>query len=108
MAKGQMANEKSHVEAARHKGQHLPFGNLRFGPLLSLPFILAIRLYQVTLGPLMGGHCRFHPTCSRYAIEAYRMHGPIRGSWLTARRIGRCHPFGRGGYDPVPERKSVS
>ncbi len=69
---------------------------------LSLPFILVIRLYQVTLSPLVGRHCRFHPTCSRYAAEAYRVHGPIRGTYLTARRIARCHPFGGHGYDPVP------
>jgi putative membrane protein insertion efficiency factor len=109
-----MANSKWRIRALRAdtpnraQASYLPFAifHLPFRPLLSLPFILAIRLYQVTLGPLMGGHCRFHPTCSRYAIEAYRVHGPIRGSWLTLRRIGRCHPFGRGGYDPVPERKS--
>ncbi len=75
---------------------------------LSLPFILAIRLYQVTLGPLLGGHCRFEPTCSRYGIEAYRLHGPIRGTWLTFRRVIRCHPLGGHGYDPVPERKAAA
>jgi len=66
------------------------------------PLILLVRLYQVTLGPLMGGHCRFHPTCSEYSIEAMRRHGPWRGSWLTVRRILRCHPFGGCGLDPVP------
>jgi uncharacterized protein len=70
----------------------------------SVPFILAIRVYQVTLGPLLGGHCRFHPTCSHYAIEAYRVHGPLRGTWLTARRLVRCHPLCRGGFDPVPRK----
>ena len=69
---------------------------------LSAPFVLLIRLYQAFLGPFLGGHCRFHPTCSEYAIEAYRRHGPIRGTWLTLRRLGRCHPFGGHGYDPVP------
>lgn len=68
----------------------------------SLPFILLIRLYQVTLGLLLGGHCRFTPTCSHYALDAYRLHGPLRGSWLTLRRILRCHPFGGHGFDPVP------
>ena len=72
--------------------------------LFSLPFIAAIRLYQVTLGPLLGGHCRFEPSCSRYALDAYRLHGPIRGTWLAARRILRCHPFGGYGHDPVPPR----
>lgn len=50
----------------------------------------------------MGGHCRFHPTCSLYAIEAYRTHGVLRGSYLTARRLLRCHPLGGSGFDPVP------
>jgi putative membrane protein insertion efficiency factor len=70
--------------------------------IASLPFIALIRLYEATLSPLMGGHCRFEPTCSRYSIEAYRRHGPIRGTWLTLRRIARCQPFGSSGYDPVP------
>ncbi len=71
------------------------------------PFVLGIRLYQATLSPLMGGHCRFWPTCSRYALEAYRVHGPIRGTWLTLKRIGRCHPLGGHGFDPVPLPKVV-
>lgn len=76
-------------------------------PVAAWPFVLVIRLYQVTLGPLMGGHCRFVPTCSRYALEAYRVHGAVRGTWLTVRRLGRCHPLGGGGYDPVPLREEV-
>ncbi|MEX2219409.1 MAG: membrane protein insertion efficiency factor YidD [Phycisphaerales bacterium] len=74
----------------------------------TLPFILLIRAYQVILGPLLGGHCRFVPTCSHYALEAYRTHGPLRGSWLTLRRVVRCHPFGGHGYDPVPPRAGGS
>ncbi|MFN0132643.1 MAG: membrane protein insertion efficiency factor YidD [Phycisphaerales bacterium] len=73
--------------------------------LLSLPFVLAIRVYQAALSPLMGGHCRFMPTCSEYAIGAYREHGPMRGTWLTLRRLARCHPWGGHGFDPVPERR---
>jgi uncharacterized protein len=69
-----------------------------------LPFLVLIYGYRVTLGPLMGGQCRFHPTCSQYALDAYRAHGPLRGSLLTLRRLLRCHPFGGGGYDPVPHR----
>jgi putative membrane protein insertion efficiency factor len=67
--------------------------------------IAAMRLYQVTLGPHLGGHCRFMPTCSAYAIEALQCRGAVAGSWLTLRRLLRCHPFGGAGYDPVPEEK---
>ncbi len=66
-----------------------------------------VRGYQLTLASVMGGHCRYHPSCSQYAIEAYREWGVIRGTWLAARRIGRCHPFGGHGFDPVPERKPI-
>ena len=69
--------------------------------LAARPLVMLVRLYQVSLGPFMGGHCRFLPTCSQYAIDALTTHGAFRGSWLTVRRISRCHPFGGGGYDPV-------
>ncbi|MBI0432780.1 membrane protein insertion efficiency factor YidD [Roseomonas sp. KE0001] len=62
----------------------------------------AVRAYQLTLRGVIGSHCRFHPHCSAYAIEALDRHGALRGSWLTARRILRCHPWHPGGYDPVP------
>jgi len=71
-------------------------------PLSALPFIALIWVYRVTLSPMIGGQCRFEPTCSRYALEAYRRHGAIRGTRLTLHRILRCHPFSKGGYDPVP------
>jgi hypothetical protein len=61
-----------------------------------------IRTYQCTLGPLMPLSCRFEPSCSRYALEAVRKHGPWRGSAMAAWRILRCNPFNAGGYDPVP------
>ncbi len=64
--------------------------------------ILAIHAYRLLLSPFFGQHCRFTPTCSCYALEAMERHGALRGSWLTLRRIGRCHPFCEGGYDPVP------
>ena len=76
--------------------------------LAARPLILLVRLYQVTLGLVMGGHCRFHPSCSHYSIEALRVHGALRGSWLTLRRILRCHPFGGHGFDPVPERRDAA
>jgi len=69
---------------------------------LSIPFIAIIWLYRITLSPFVGGQCKHTPTCSRYALEAYRVHGPILGSILTTRRILRCNPFAKGGYDPVP------
>jgi len=71
----------------------------------SLPaasMILLIRLYQRTLASLLGGRCRFEPTCSVYGIEALKRHGAIRGGWLTLKRILRCHPWGGCGHDPVP------
>lgn len=63
---------------------------------------LLIRAYQYLISPFLGSNCRFYPTCSSYAIEAIRTHGPIKGSWLAIRRILRCHPFSEGGIDPVP------
>jgi putative membrane protein insertion efficiency factor len=62
----------------------------------------AIRFYQLALSPLVGPACRFHPSCSQYALEAVSRFGVLRGGWLTVRRLGRCHPFHPGGYDPVP------
>lgn len=67
-----------------------------------LPFVALIRVYQYTLSPLIGRQCRFWPTCSNYGLEAYRRHGPWRGTVLTLRRIARCNPLSKGGYDPVP------
>ncbi|MEM8756312.1 MAG: membrane protein insertion efficiency factor YidD [Planctomycetota bacterium] len=63
-----------------------------------------VKLYQVTLSPVLGGQCRFSPTCSQYAIEALREHGPLRGARMAAWRVLRCHPLTRGGYDPVPPK----
>ena len=61
-----------------------------------------IRLYQIALSPWLGAKCRYEPTCSHYAAEAITRHGVVRGVWLAAKRLGRCHPWGRSGYDPVP------
>jgi uncharacterized protein len=70
--------------------------------LLSLPFIFLIKLYQWTISPLLGSKCRYTPTCSHYGIQALKKYGLFKGSWLTAKRIARCHPWGGHGYDPVP------
>lgn len=69
-----------------------------FGKLLILP----IRFYQRFISPLTPPACRYTPTCSQYAVEAIRRHGPVRGLWLAIKRIIRCHPWGGSGYDPVP------
>ncbi|HEX8339308.1 MAG TPA: membrane protein insertion efficiency factor YidD [Tepidisphaeraceae bacterium] len=60
-----------------------------------------VGLYRVTLGPWLGGHCRYQPTCSQYAIDAVNKYGPLRGTWRAATRIARCHPFGGRGHDPA-------
>ena len=70
--------------------------------ILSFPFIVLIKFYQYVISPLKGPSCRFTPTCSAYAIEALKKHGPIKGLYLATRRILRCHPWGGSGYDPVP------
>ncbi|WP_210418638.1 membrane protein insertion efficiency factor YidD [Aliikangiella coralliicola] len=62
-----------------------------------------IKIYQKTLSLFIGGECRFYPTCSNYSIEAIRKHGSFKGSWLTIKRISRCHPLNPGGVDEVPE-----
>ncbi len=69
---------------------------------LARPLIWLVNLYRIAISPWLGGNCRFQPTCSEYAIEALQTHGVLRGSWLAARRIGRCNPWGGSGYDPVP------
>lgn len=67
------------------------------------PLLLALlRAYQYFASPWVGGSCRYWPTCSEYSREAIERHGALRGSWLTAARLARCHPYGRGGVDPVP------
>ncbi len=68
------------------------------------PLIWLIRGYQLGISPLLLPSCRFTPSCSQYMLEAIERFGPIQGTWLGLKRLGRCHPFHPGGYDPVPER----
>ncbi|EIA5044675.1 membrane protein insertion efficiency factor YidD [Staphylococcus pseudintermedius] len=69
-------------------------------------FIYAIRFYQRFISPLTPPSCRFYPTCSNYTLEAIQVHGALKGSWLGLKRILKCHPFHKGGFDPVPKKKS--
>jgi uncharacterized protein len=64
--------------------------------------VVLIRLYQWTVSPLLGPRCRFYPSCSHYALEAFERCGVLRGAWLTLTRLVRCHPWHPGGFDPVP------
>ncbi|MEY3717632.1 MAG: hypothetical protein RL285_1507 [Bacteroidota bacterium] len=72
------------------------------GRLVTAALMAFIRVYQYVLSPLLPNSCRFVPTCSQYGVEALRKHGPMKGFWLTVKRISRCHPWGGSGYDPVP------
>lgn len=72
-------------------------------PVKSL-LLLLVRGYQLCISPLIGPRCRFYPTCSAYAMEALREYGAVRGSWLTVKRLCKCHPFHPGGVDPVPPK----
>ena len=74
------------------------------GPMKRVLLVL-IGAYRVLLSPVLAPSCRFYPTCSAYAVEAIELHGPLRGSWLTVKRILKCHPWHSGGVDPVPPAK---
>ena len=74
------------------------------GWVLTWALILPIRAYQLTISPLLGPTCRFHPSCSRYAVTALRTHGAVKGMMLSTWRILRCNPWNDGGVDPVPAR----
>ncbi|MEL6535306.1 MAG: membrane protein insertion efficiency factor YidD [Bacteroidota bacterium] len=76
--------------------------------LLSSLLIGLVRVYQLVISPLFPPSCRYTPTCSAYAVEAIKIHGPFRGGWMAAKRIASCHPWGGQGYDPVPPQKSKS
>jgi hypothetical protein len=70
--------------------------------MIARALILLIRIYQWAISPFLGPVCRFQPSCSRYAVACLELHGAVKGSWLTLRRLLRCHPFHPGGYDPPP------
>ena len=70
--------------------------------IFSSLLIIPIKIYQIIISPLLGPSCRFTPTCSQYAVEAIQKYGPFKGSWLSFKRILKCHPWGGSGYDPVP------
>ena len=70
--------------------------------ILTVPLIALIRVYRYLISPMFGNHCRYTPSCSQYAQEALATHGVLRGLWLTLKRVGSCHPWHAGGYDPVP------
>jgi len=70
--------------------------------------ITILRVYRFAISPLYGQVCRYHPTCSAYALEAITVHGSIKGTWLAVRRVARCHPWALGGYDPVPPHSKMT
>ncbi len=76
--------------------------------MLARVLIGCVRFYQLAISPWMPAACRYTPTCSSYAIDALREHGGLRGAWLAARRVARCHPWGGYGYDPVPPRAEAA
>ncbi|MFV0469287.1 MAG: membrane protein insertion efficiency factor YidD [Dysgonomonas sp.] len=70
--------------------------------IISYIFLLPIYFYKYCISPLTPSSCRYSPTCSEYAVQAIKKHGPFKGTWLAIKRISRCHPWGGSGYDPVP------
>ena len=80
-------------------------GTVKVDRWLARPLMWLVRGYQLLLSPLMGGQCRFYPTCSHYAHEALAEHGALAGSALALKRLLRCHPWHPGGADPVPDHK---
>ena len=70
--------------------------------IITFPFIIIIKIYQLLISPLFPSSCRYTPTCSNYTVEALKKHGLFKGGWLGIKRISKCHPWGGSGYDPVP------
>ena len=76
--------------------------------LFGFPIIFLVRIYQWIISPIFPASCRYTPTCSSYMIEAVKVWGPIKGTWLGLKRISSCHPYGGHGHDPVPEKKKAA
>ena len=72
--------------------------------IVIFPFILIIQAYQLVISPMLGSNCRFMPTCSHYTMESLQEYGLIKGTFLSIKRIGKCHPWGGHGYDPIPSK----
>ena len=73
--------------------------------IVTFPLILLIRGYKLIISPMLGSNCRFMPTCSEYAIESFKSHGLLKGFFFSIKRIGKCHPWGGHGYDPIPTKE---
>lgn len=76
-----------------------------FNRILIFPLVVLIKFYQLAISPWLGKNCRYQPTCSHYTLEALKVHGLFKGSYLGIKRILSCHPLGGSGYDPVPPKK---
>lgn len=94
-----MPCEKSYLLSSKHLKQALR-------RIAIFPLVVLVKFYQYCISPYTPASCRYTPTCSAYALEALRKHGLLRGTWLTMRRLSKCHPWGGHGYDPVPENKT--
>jgi len=103
MPKVETCSQTHYLHRAQSSSDFRTFG-LSTNNMLKKIFILPIRLYQVSISPLLGTHCRHVPSCSQYAVEAIQEWGVLKGIWLGTKRIARCHPWGTHGYDPVPKR----
>ena len=94
------SNIRADADSGKMKGTNAAMGAKSFGAWSLLAFV---QFYKIFFSPFLGGACKFYPSCSNYAQEAIARHGARRGAWLALKRLGRCRPFTKGGFDPVPE-----